>query len=122
MKSNTAKIPRRIFLKQSSFIGVMSLLSSGGYSAPRGTKKKSFKRVTLAKPGPMIPPVPAILLTVKGKPGDPDEISVVWTFVIEGEPPQIGISVHEKHIAGSLVKKHGQFCSQCTHCRHCPAL
>ena len=42
MKSNTAKIPRRIFLKQSSFIGVMALLSSSGYSAPLGTKKKKL--------------------------------------------------------------------------------
>jgi flavin reductase (DIM6/NTAB) family NADH-FMN oxidoreductase RutF len=109
MKNNTAKIPRRIFLKQSSFLGVMALLSPGGYSVPPGAKRKNFKRVTLPEPGPMIPPVPAILLTVTGKPGDPDEISVVWTFVVEGEPPQIGISVHKKHIAGSLVKKHGQF-------------
>jgi flavin reductase (DIM6/NTAB) family NADH-FMN oxidoreductase RutF len=57
----------------------------------------------------MIPPVPAILLTVNGKPGDPDEISVVWTFVINGKPPQIGISVHEEHVACDMIKMHGDF-------------
>jgi flavin reductase (DIM6/NTAB) family NADH-FMN oxidoreductase RutF len=57
----------------------------------------------------MIPPVPAILLTVNGKPGDPKEISVVWTFVLEGKPPQIGISVADYHIAGGLIKMHKEF-------------
>jgi len=57
----------------------------------------------------MIPPVPAILLTVRGRPGDPDEISVVWTFVVEGKPPQIGISVGDEHVAGPLVAMHEEF-------------
>jgi flavin reductase (DIM6/NTAB) family NADH-FMN oxidoreductase RutF len=57
----------------------------------------------------MLPPVPAILLTVNGKPGDPDEVSVVWTFVVNGDPPQIGISVAHEHIAGELIALHGDF-------------
>ena len=57
----------------------------------------------------MLPPVPAILLTVNGRPNDPDEISVVWTFVVNGKPPQIGISVGKEHVAGELVKSHREF-------------
>ncbi len=57
----------------------------------------------------MIPPVPAILLTVNGDKNVKDEISVVWTFVINGIPPQIGISVHHEHVAGGFIKKHRQF-------------
>lgn len=57
----------------------------------------------------MIPPVPAILLTVNGAPGDPDEISVVWTFVLEGTPPHVGISVADAHVAGGLIERHGEF-------------
>jgi flavin reductase (DIM6/NTAB) family NADH-FMN oxidoreductase RutF len=57
----------------------------------------------------MVPPVPAILLTVNGKPGDPDEISVVWTFVVNGSPPQVGISVAREHVAGELVNLHKEF-------------
>ncbi|MDE3262302.1 MAG: hypothetical protein OYL41_10005, partial [Acidobacteriota bacterium] len=49
----------------------------------------SGPRRNLAEPGPMVPPCPAILLTVNGRPGDPDEISVLWTFVVNGDPPQI---------------------------------
>lgn len=44
MKRNTLKIPRHIFLKQSSFLGIMALLSSSGYLAPRppGSPVKTF--------------------------------------------------------------------------------
>ena len=57
----------------------------------------------------MLPPVPAILLTVNGLSGNPDEISVVWTFVVNGKPPQVGISVGDEHLAMSLIKEHQDF-------------
>ncbi len=57
----------------------------------------------------MLPPVPAILLTVNGEAPGSDEISVVWTFVINGNPPQIGISVADEHVAGDFVRAHGEF-------------
>lgn len=66
-------------------------------------------RHALALPGPMLPPVPAVLLTVNGLPGDPDEISVVWSFVLNGEPAQIGISVGDEHVAGPAIGHHGEF-------------
>jgi len=57
----------------------------------------------------MLPPVPAILLTVAGKPGEPDEISVLWTFVVNGDPPQIGVSAGDEHRAGPLIALHREF-------------
>ena len=57
----------------------------------------------------MLPPVPAILLTVAGQSGDPDEISVVWTFVLNGAPPQVGVSIGDEHIAQGLVERHREF-------------
>lgn len=57
----------------------------------------------------MIPPVPAILLTVNGLDGNPPEISVVWTFVVNGKPPQIGVSVGDEHVAMGMIKKHKTF-------------
>jgi flavin reductase (DIM6/NTAB) family NADH-FMN oxidoreductase RutF len=57
----------------------------------------------------MLPPVPAILLTVAGKPGDPDEISVLWTFVVSGNPPQVGVSAGDEHVASGLLQLHGEF-------------
>ena len=66
-------------------------------------------RRPLAEPGPMIPPCPAILLTVNGRPGDPDEISVLWTFVVNGDPPQIGVSAGFEHQARELLELHDEF-------------
>ncbi|MCY3611876.1 MAG: flavin reductase family protein [Gemmatimonadetes bacterium] len=66
-------------------------------------------RRPLALPGPMLPPVPAILLTVNGRPGDPDEISVLWTFVVNGDPPQIGVSAGLEHQARTLLELHDEF-------------
>ncbi len=57
----------------------------------------------------MIPPCPAILLTVNGRPGDPDEISVLWTFVVNGDPPQIGVSAGFEHQARELLEIHDEF-------------
>ena len=100
---------RRIFIKKTIFPVLMSGL--GWASKPNSISPdfKNEKRRRLSENGPMIPPVPAILLTVKGKPGNPQEISVVWTFVLEGKPPQIGISVADYHIAGDLIKMYQEF-------------
>ncbi len=105
----TKQIPRRIFLKEASGLAVMGLLSTMGYPSSPTPGGKKQKRISLAEPGPMIPPVPAILLTVNGTPEGPDEISIVWTFVVNGKPPQVGISVDKEHVAGALVKTHKQF-------------
>ena len=98
---------RRIFMKQTVFPALITGLSSA--TIPNFFSEENKTRLKLSENGPMIPPVPAILLTVRGKPGDPDEISVVWTFVIEGQPPQIGISVADYHISGDLIKMHKEF-------------
>jgi flavin reductase (DIM6/NTAB) family NADH-FMN oxidoreductase RutF len=57
----------------------------------------------------MLPPVPAILVTVNGKPGEPDEISVLWSFVVNGDPPQVGVSAGDEHRAGPLLALHREF-------------
>jgi len=88
--------------------GVLAAVDGIGRDADRGFQTKPERR-RLAEPGPMIPPVPAILLTVNGAPSDPDEISVVWTFVIEGQPPHVGIAVGDHHVAGKLIELHREF-------------
>ena len=34
---------------------------------------------------------------------------MVWTFVFNGKPPQIGIGVGRKHIVGAFIKEHDEF-------------
>jgi len=80
--------------------------ASPGVAEERTTKRR---RVTLPRPGPMLPPVPAILVTVNGRPGEPDEISVLWSFVVNGDPPQVGVSAGDEHRAGPLLALHREF-------------
>ncbi len=111
MTTKNVKVSRRKFLKQSSSLSLMCALWGTGYGVENSAaaEGKKGQRIVLPEAGPMIPPVPAILLTVNGKPGGFDEISVVWTFVINGKPPQIGVSVHKEHVAGDMIKTHGEF-------------
>ena len=73
-------------------------------------------RFELPKPGPMLPPVPAIVLGVRGDTRIEDDLTIVWTFVVEGNPPHVGISVADNsaisgkaYVALELLKKHGEF-------------
>jgi flavin reductase (DIM6/NTAB) family NADH-FMN oxidoreductase RutF len=104
--SDARVFSRRVFLAGAAgSVGVPSLVqaSTGGLPHPQGG------RVTLREPGPMVPPVPAVLLTVNGMPGDPDEITVLWTFIVNGDPPQVGVAAAHGHIAGELISHHGEF-------------
>ncbi len=78
--------------------------------------KLQNERFELPQPGAMIPPVPSIVLGVKGDSTVSDDLTIVWTFVLEGIPPYIGISVpnmsaitNEEYIALKLIKEHGEF-------------
>ena len=100
-------IPRRVFLKQTSAFSLLAGMGAVGCS--RTVQRPTGPHLPLVEPGPMLPPVPAVLLTVDGPPDGPDEISVVWTFVVNGDPPQIGISVGDEHVAGALIAAHREF-------------
>jgi flavin reductase (DIM6/NTAB) family NADH-FMN oxidoreductase RutF len=100
------ELSRRVFL--SGAAGCVGLACVGA-DPKRGSQRALGDRVRLSEPGPMVPPVPAVLLTVKGMPGDPDEITVLWTFIVNGDPPQIGVSAGQEHIAGGLIARHGEF-------------
>lgn len=98
---------RRVFIKQASALSIFSLPTIQTLRPQR--KKAEGERRILDEAGPMLPPVPAILLTVKGNNIQPPEISVVWTFVVNGKPPQIGISVEDAHVANDLIDVHNEF-------------
>lgn len=98
------ELTRRRFLTGSAAMAMFSGTSVAGSRAELSESRKNLK-----EPGPMIPPVPAILLTVTGDEKFKDEISVVWTFVVNGKPPQIGISAEHTHFANGLIRKHKEF-------------
>ncbi|MFQ5738273.1 MAG: flavin reductase family protein [Acidobacteriota bacterium] len=103
MTPNSRQFSRRLFLTDSAAGLALAGLGLAGTLGPPS------RRSRLKVPAPMLPPVPAVLLTVKGMPGDPDEISVLWTFVINGDPPQIGVSAGKDHVANRLIARHREF-------------
>lgn len=100
---------RRRLLGGAAALGLLPALPLASLPRPAAPGARQRSRSSLRQPGPMLPPVPAVLLSVRGAPGDPDELSVLWSFVVSGEPPQIGISAGDQHVAGALVARHGEF-------------
>ena len=77
---------------------------------------KTFDRVELPEPGAMLLPAAAAVLGVHGDETVQDDLTVVWSFILDGKPPQVGVSVglksaisHELQVALGLLKKHGEF-------------
>ena len=103
--------PRRVFLAQPALalLAARSALAAGPAVRESGEQAAGRTRASLAKPGPMLPPSQAVITSVRGKPGDPDELSVLWTFVVNGDPAQIGVAAGDEHIAGGLIALHKEF-------------
>ena len=99
---------RRFLTETTTLVSLLGARMAGASRAP-SPPRKGHTRVTLPKPGPMLPPVPAIFVTMKGKAGEPDEISVLWTFVVSGDPPQVGVSAGDEHRAAGLLALHREF-------------
>lgn len=99
-----------------AYIGLLLVAGCAGH--PKATKLAvdAEHRFELPSPGPMIPPVPAIVLGVEGDGEVRDDLTIVWTFVLEGNPPLVGISVPDRsaiseqtYVALELLREHGEF-------------
>lgn len=101
---------RRHFLSRAATAGLLLAAPPRPASAQsQAPTPPGRSRLAIPKPGPMLPPVPAIITSVHGRPGDPDELSVLWTFVVNGDPPQVGVAAGDEHIAGGLITHHREF-------------
>lgn len=63
----------------------------------------------LWKPGNMLYPVPAVMVTVgDGKEKD-NIITIAWTGTINSDPPMVSISVRKSRYSHDLLMQHGEF-------------
>jgi len=99
--------PRRDFLTRAALAAAAATGAVRPAAAVQPTGGRP--RVALATPGPMLPPAQAIITSVRGAPGDPDELAVLWTFVVNGDPAQVGVAAGDEHIAGGLIARHREF-------------
>lgn len=61
------------------------------------------------KPGNMLYPLPAVLITVADKNGKPNVFTVAWTGTICSEPPMVSISVRPERYSHQIIEETGEF-------------
>ncbi len=65
--------------------------------------KQSFK------PGNMLYPVPVVMISVKGKSGEDNIITVAWAGTICSDPPMVSVSVRPERHSYEMIKETGEF-------------
>ena len=61
------------------------------------------------KPGNMLFPVPAVLVTVADKRGRDNMLTVAWAGTICSAPPMVSISVRKERFSHKMLLESGQF-------------
>ena len=61
------------------------------------------------KPGNMLYPLPAVLVTVRDKAGKDNMITVAWTGTVCTNPPMLYISVRPERYSYEAIKERGEF-------------
>ncbi|MDD6491035.1 MAG: flavin reductase family protein [Firmicutes bacterium] len=61
------------------------------------------------KPGNMLYPVPAVLITVADKQGNPNIFTVAWTGTVCSDPPMVSISVRPSRFSHQMIEETGEF-------------
>lgn len=61
------------------------------------------------KPCSILSPVPAVLVTVRGKGGEENVLTVAWTGTVCTNPAMVYISVRKERYSYPLIKESGEF-------------
>ncbi len=61
------------------------------------------------KPGNMLYPLPAVLVTCGTVPGKTNIFTVSWTGTVNSEPPMLSISVRKERFSHPLIMESGEF-------------
>lgn len=73
-------------------------------SAPITHEKAAFQ-----KPGNFVYPVPAVLVSCRGKDGRSNLITIAWTGTVCSDPPMAYISVRRERASYELLRESGEF-------------
>ncbi|MGN0368599.1 MAG: flavin reductase family protein [Wujia sp.] len=61
------------------------------------------------KPGNMLYPVPAVMVTVGDGKGNDNVLTIAWTGTVNSDPPMVSISVRKSRYSHELLTKNGEF-------------
>ena len=71
------------------------------------------------KPGNMLYPLPAVLVSVADKQGNSNLLTVAWTGTICSDPPMVSISVRPERYSYHMIEETGEFVINLTTKRLC---
>ena len=73
-------------------------------------RKESFmSKITFPKPGNFVYPVPAVMVSCRGKDGKANIITIAWTGTICSDPPMAYISVRKERASHPMLTESGEF-------------
>ena len=61
------------------------------------------------RPGNMLYPVPAVMVSCAGKEGRTDIITVAWTGTVCSSPPMVSISIRPERFSYHMIRETGEF-------------
>jgi len=61
------------------------------------------------KPGNMLYPVPAVLVSCKGRDTKPNLITIAWAGTVCSSPPMVSISVRPERYSYEMIRETGEF-------------
>lgn len=77
--------------------------------AKKDAPAQVHKKITFQKPGNILYPVPAALVSCCDKDGRPNLITIAWTGTVCSDPPMVSISVRRSRYSHRLIKETGDF-------------
>ena len=66
------------------------------------------------KPGTLIYPLPAVLVTTGAAPEEYNMLTIAWTGTICTDPPMCYISVRKERHSYDIIRRTGEFCINLT--------
>ena len=63
----------------------------------------------LWKPGNMLYPLPAVMVSVSGKDGKNNILTIAWAGTVCSDPPMVSISVRPERYSYHMLKETGEF-------------
>ena len=73
------------------------------------TEKMKISEKTVWKPGTMLYPVPAVMVSCADKAGNQNIVTVAWTGTVCSEPPMVYISVRPERFSHHMIEETGEF-------------
>ena len=73
------------------------------------TEKTQISEKTVWKPGTMLYPVPAVMVSCADKAGNQNIVTVAWTGTVCSEPPMVYISVRPERFSHHMIEETGEF-------------